>query len=90
MEFKPGDRIPLIASDFNSLEDDCAMQFTGNEDCPIAKALKRLGYPAYVRVYDYRVENGYYWPIDGRYMEVERCRKELLNGADVAYIETID
>lgn len=94
------DKIELIASDFNTLEEPCSAlwdggtgQYTINNDCPIARAVKRAGYPRAdvtpEKVFEHRFNTHPMLLIDGSLAEVERCREELLAGAPAAYIRIV-
>jgi hypothetical protein len=93
-----GDKISLIAEDFTL--DKCTAdfdlktrepgtsQYYDNRDCPIARALKRAGAESFM-VFPYNV-TGLNIGIAGDYYDVERCRLELLAGAEEAFINVTE
>ena len=78
----------LIASDFDSLTEDCVDQYTEKDDCPIYRAAKRTRidvdcvYPRMIVL-----KNGNSIKSDEFYHpNVEKARKKLLAGAKFARI----
>lgn len=90
-------KIPLTADCFDSLDVRCTSdgtnQFVSNDDCPIARSIKKTTKQSLIVTALYvmmKVKGKGFEDlllIKGNAYEVERCREELLAGAEVAYIE---
>lgn len=84
--------IPLTKRCWMDINSDgvSVQQYASKHHCPIRIALKLFGIPvAYVDIAAIIQMNGNELQIKGTPGEVERCRQELLDGADVAYIQII-
>lgn len=91
-EIKERGSIILIKEDFNTLDvksNDFIKQFTNPKDCPIARALKRLGFTniSIGVESDFRY-NGVYQRLYtiGDTNEIRRVATELLDGAEFGEI----
>lgn len=92
-------RIILIAKDFDSLETkldeygDYALlndsQFARNEDCPIARACKRMGWEKVSVISDEVSHSKGYICINGTFKEVSRVAHSIANGAKWGAIKVI-
>ena len=85
------DGIELRKEDFDSLKSMVGNRFMDIHNCPIARAMTRHGYKN-VSVCSSQLmytinDTTMYLQISGNEQEVDRCRQELLNGADAAYIK---
>ena len=88
-------KLELIKSDFDDLNDILCKQYRNNYDCPIARAFKR-SFPEYKNIcvssyFIWRCEPGEYYKdriayIKGDSNNVHRCRELLLSG-EKAYID---
>lgn len=85
--------LPITADCFNSLDIPCwgrySSQYLDPTDCPIARACKAVGGDFRIGPFSAITNGGFYecvLRLKGDIPDVERCREELLAGADVAYI----
>lgn len=84
--------IPLTKRCWMDINSDgvSVQQYASKHHCPIRIALKLLGIPvAYVEMDAIIQMTGNKLQIKGSWEQVERCRQELLDGADAAYIQII-
>lgn len=83
-------KIGLIATDFDDLDNILhgdMIQYKQPEDCPIFRALKRLGFEVSSVVPFVLYVNGEEIEFDGANMDtIQRVALKLLQGAEVVYI----